>query len=97
MAPGIILDLENMPTVYFVTANSNANSVFAKAKEQYPDNFFEVTTDKFFVATDDTSLDVSKKLGIHDGSTGTGIVLRVSTYNGRAPSALWEWLGAKLS
>lgn len=86
-----------MSSVYLVAATSHANSVFEKAKEMYPGQIFDLSPDKFFVATDETSLDLAKKLGIHEGVTGSGIVLRVTTYNGRAPSALWEWLATKMS
>ena len=82
--------------VYFVAVVTNPSAVLAKAKELYPDAVFRLTDDKFFVNTDQTSLDLSNKIGVRDGTIGTGIVLRVTTYNGRVTSTLWEWLGARM-
>jgi hypothetical protein len=37
-------------------------------------------------------MDLSQRLGIADGTTGTAIVLSVSSYSGRAPALLrGEW------
>lgn len=86
-----------MSSVYFVAVVANPAAVWDKAVARYAeDALFKLSTDKFFVHTDETSLDVSKHLGIRDGSAGTGIVLRVTTYNGRANSALWEWLSIRV-
>jgi hypothetical protein len=42
-----------------------------------------------------TTQELSAGLGITDGATSDGIVVRVDTYWGRANTAIWEWLTAK--
>lgn len=86
-----------MSSVYFVAVTNNPSAIAARAVEIYGDDaVFKLSDDKFFVYSQDTSLDVSTKLGIRDGSLGSGIAFRITTYNGRASSNLWEWLGARL-
>lgn len=42
-----------------------------------------------------TAKDVSDKLGMTDGTVGSGIVLTTAGYFGRAPTNVWEWMTAK--
>jgi hypothetical protein len=86
-----------MASVYFVAVTSNAAEVYKRALETYAkEAVYRLADDKFFVQSDDTSMDVSKKIGVRDGTLGSGLVLRVTTYNGRASSSLWEWLAPRL-
>jgi hypothetical protein len=42
-----------------------------------------------------TTEELTKALGIIDGTTGSGVVVRVENYYGRANVAIWEWIIAK--
>jgi hypothetical protein len=42
-----------------------------------------------------TTKEVSDALGITDGSNGSGIIVRVENYFGRANTSIWEWIVAK--
>ena len=44
-----------------------------------------------------TTEEVTNALGIIDGSTGSGVVVRVENYYGRANPSIWEWIVAKRS
>jgi hypothetical protein len=84
--------------LYFVAALNNPAQVTAAAKKLVQESdFHEVAPDKFFVNFEGTSVDLSGKLGLADGSTGTGIVLLVTSYHGRAPKSIWEWINLKLN
>jgi hypothetical protein len=84
--------------LYFVAALHNPAQVMDAAKRLVSeDEIHEVAPDKFFVNFPGTSVDLSGKLGIADGSTGTGIVLLVTSYHGRAPKSIWEWVNLKLN
>ncbi len=86
-----------MASVYFIAVISNAKAVYEKAEQVYTGNaIFRLSDDKFFIASEDSSLEVSTKIGMRDGTIGTGLALRVTTYNGRATSALWEWLTPRM-
>jgi len=41
--------------------------------------------------------DVSDRLGLTAGGTGTGVVLTISGYYGYDSNAIWEWLAMKRS
>lgn len=85
-------------SVYFVAITAGSKQVYQRAVEVYTsENVFRLSDDKFFVSTADTTLDVSKKVGIRsEDHIGSGIVLRVTTYNGRATPSLWEWLTPRM-
>jgi hypothetical protein len=85
-------------SLYFVTALSHAEKVLATAKTLVPESdFLEVAADKFFLKFEGTSVELSSKIGFAEGTTGTGIILLVSAYNGRAPKSVWEWVTQKMS
>ncbi len=85
-------------SVYFVTALSEAPKVKERLKGLIPaENLFELASDRWMVAFDGPAQDLAEKAGVRGGDekVGTGLVLPVTTYSGRAPSALWDWLRAK--
>ena len=42
-----------------------------------------------------TTEELSAALGISDGTTSDGIIVKVDNYWGRATAGIWEWLTAK--
>ncbi len=71
-------------------------------KSTYPDNHYAFTDTIWLVSANGTVTDVSAKLGIFDPKepskppVGNAAVFNVSSYTGRAPQTLWEWLKNKL-
>lgn len=86
-----------MEFVHYVAPSYKSNDLLEKAREVYGDAAVYPYAGGFFVVTDDPTSEVSTKVGIRDGAVGSGIVLRVTTYNGRAPADLWEWLAKGLT
>lgn len=86
-----------MEYVHYVVPSSHSDGLLKKAHEIYGDEKIFPYAGGFFVATSESTMDVSTNLGIRDGAVGSGVVLRVTTYNGRAPADLWEWLGRELA
>ncbi|QTO49434.1 hypothetical protein [Burkholderia latens] len=84
--------------VYFVTALSGADKVAEKLKEvASEDETYRLAADKWFVTFEGISQQLAEKLGIRgDPHVGTGLVFPVSSYSGRAPTTLWEWLKLKM-
>jgi hypothetical protein len=86
--------------VFFVTALTEALKVRARLKALVPDDDdrFELASDKWMVIFDGTARELAEKAGIRGGEErlGNGLALAVTTYSGRAPSGLWEWLARKL-
>ncbi len=62
----------------------------------FPGDYLEIGPGQWLIASIGTAEDVSGKLGLTDGRSGTGVVLSVSGYFGRASAQIWEWLAAKM-
>lgn len=84
--------------IYFVTATSRAPEVRARLNSLIAeDDRYELAHDKWFVVYDGALRDLAEKAGVRGGDEqiGAGIVLPVTTYSGRANTALWDWLRRK--
>jgi nicotinamidase-related amidase len=84
--------------VYFITALTEAAKVRDRLSRLVPaDDRFELAGDKWMVVYDGPGQELAEKAGVRSGAEqiGTGLVLPVTTYSGRAPSPLWDWLRAK--
>lgn len=85
-------------SVFFVTAITQAPKVRERLLSFIPeDDRFELAPDKWMVSYDGTARDLAEKAGVRAGDEliGMGLALPVTTYSGRAPSGLWEWLTKK--
>lgn len=85
-------------SIFFVTALSKAPEVRKRLFDLIPDDDrFELAPDRWMVVYEGLARDLAEKAGIRGGDDqiGTGLVLPVTTYSGRANSALWEWLSVK--
>lgn len=89
----------NQPmALYFITALSNPDKVIAAAKQLVSArDFHKVADDKFFLSFNGTTVELGEKLGINEGRTGMGILLRVTAFHGRAPKSIWEFIGLQLN
>jgi hypothetical protein len=81
--------------IYFVTATSEAAKVKQRLQRLIPDeaNRYELAEDKWFVTFEGTTQELAEKAGVRtEDRVGTGLVLAVTTYSGRASTTLWDWL-----
>jgi hypothetical protein len=84
--------------LYFLTALTEAPSVKQRVHSIIPEgDLFELAGDKWMVVYEGTGQDLAESAGIRSGDQriGTGLVMPVTTYNGRAPTPFWDWLKAK--
>ena len=84
--------------VYFLTAHSQTALVRDRVKKIFSeDERFELANDEWMVVFDGSTQELAEKAGIRGGDDriGTGLALSVTTYSGRAPTGLWDWLKAK--
>jgi hypothetical protein len=71
-------------------------------RQAYPDDHLLITDTQWLISASGTVIDVTARLGIYDPknpkaqSTGNAIVLSISSYYGRAPAIVWEWLKTKM-
>jgi hypothetical protein len=78
--------------VFIIVGMKNAPAIAAKLKElQVP--FHELKEDAWIAAYPGTAREFAENIGLRKGEIGaTGLVAPMSTYSGRAPSEVWEWL-----
>jgi hypothetical protein len=71
-------------------------------KEAYPTEHFSINDTQWLISANGTAVDVTAKIGIYDAKqperppTGGGIVFAITSYYGRAPTPVWDWIKAKL-
>lgn len=79
--------------VFLLTPINNAERLGKAISTRFgKDSYAVPQTHSWLVAFDGTTKELSDELGITDGSGGTGIVVPVVNYYGRAPTDLWEWV-----
>lgn len=85
-------------SIYFVTALRNAPAVRERVREIISDeNRFELAEDRWVVVYEGSAQELAEAAGIRGGEApiGTGLVMSMTTYAGRAPTDLWDWLRSK--
>ena len=55
---------------------------------------YQLTNGETLIAFKGTSKELSDLLKISDGTNGPAIVAAISSYFGRAPTDIWEWVSA---
>jgi hypothetical protein len=89
-------------TIFAILMPTPQSAVIAKIREIFPNDHLMVSDTQYLVSSTGTAIEVCAKLGIYDlklpnaPSTGNAIVFATSSYFGRAPSSIWDWLKAKL-
>ena len=82
----------------FVVLPPQQNSVLdAAIKQAFPSDLLQLAPNQWLVSAGGTAQDVATKLGIlAEGSPPSAIVIVMSSYHGRAPTPVWDWIKAKL-
>jgi hypothetical protein len=95
-------EIPDMP-IFVVIATKNASDVEARidALASEPgraiDRFYPLRGDTWFVSYRGTTKELAEMLGIRQGETGSGVVVSIENYSGRASNDLWEWLKLNMS
>jgi len=71
----------------------NPNPALAQHLRALEDKVYgEYAPKVYFVSYPGTTRELAAALNLHDGESGTGVVLPFSNYWGYASKDLWEWL-----
>lgn len=82
--------------------DTSQTGVVEKIRENFAENAYEVTPTQWLISASGTALEITTRLGIFDPKnpdapvSGLGIVFATSSYHGRAPSPVWDWIKNKL-
>ena len=82
--------------IFLVGSQNKNNQLSDVIKREYPDNFFEISSEQWLVSSDSLTKEVSDKLGITGGGHGRTVVFKIDVYYyGWHDKSLWEWLDLK--
>ena len=83
--------------IFLVTATDKQADVEASVRNNFPDAFYRVPNNTaWFVVFKGTTIELSEKLGLTSGGSGSGVVIPVNNYYGRASKDMWEWLASRM-
>jgi hypothetical protein len=76
--------------------------VIGLIKELFPNDYLTLNDTQILISAPGTAEELTKRLGlgpIEEGNpppTGSAVILKTSSYYGRAPTAVWDWMKTKL-
>lgn len=85
-------------SIFLVVPTSNpagVKSALADNKAQGHIDYVDLPISGHFVSYSGTTIELSNLLGVSDGSSGGGVVVAVSSYYGRAPTTMWDWVKSR--
>jgi hypothetical protein len=71
-------------------------------KAAYPNEYLSLSDMQWLVSDAGTAIEVSAKIGVTDPNnrqakaTGNAVIFSTTSYYGRAPTPVWDWIKAKL-
>ncbi len=83
-------------TVFALLNVNRPELVVPALNANFPGDFLQISANEWLVAGRGlTAKDVSDKLGITDGKSGSAIVFTTAGYFGLASNNIWEWITVK--
>jgi hypothetical protein len=88
--------------VFAVLMPSPQPMVIERIRSQFPYDHLELNDTQYLISFRGTAIDLSRELGVYDPrnpsqpATGNAVVLATTSYFGRAPTTVWDWMKAKL-
>ena len=89
-------------TIFAVLMPSPQPALVHQIQADFPSDHLQITETQWLVSANLTAVDLVAKLGIYNSQhpekapTGVAIVFAVSSYYGRASTAIWDWIKAKM-
>jgi hypothetical protein len=88
-------------TIFAVMLPAPAPGLTEAIKRLFPNDHLAISDTQFLISAAGTTIDLSAKLGVYDPkqpahTVGNAIIFATSSYFGRAPTTIWDWIKAKL-
>jgi hypothetical protein len=85
-------------TVFAVLLPTPQPSLAARIEEKYAGSVFKINDTQYLVSARSTAVEVTEKLGLNlaDAIEASAIIFAVSSYWGRAPTTVWDWIKARM-
>ena len=81
--------------IFAIFNTTDAEKTRAAIKKELPNDFLELVDGQWLVSSAGTAKDVSDRLKVSNGESGSAIVISMGGYYGRASSNIWDWIKAK--
>jgi hypothetical protein len=88
-------------TIFAILMPSPQPALVEAIKAAYPADFLEVSPTQWLISSRSTVNEVSNKIGVTSlaadhSPKGIAIIFATSSYFGRAPQTVWDWIKIKL-
>jgi hypothetical protein len=89
-------------TIFAILMPTPQPLLIEEIKKKFPHNYLELNDTQYLISTVGTAVELAARLGIYDAktpakpATGFAVILATSSYYGRGPATVWEWMKAKL-
>jgi hypothetical protein len=89
-------------TIFAILLPTPQPKLVAAIKAAYVDEHLALNDTQWLVSAGGTAMDVSAKIGVTDPNNrqatpvGSAVIFSITSYYGRAPTPVWDWIKAKL-
>jgi hypothetical protein len=89
-------------TIFAVLMPAPQPALAEKIKQSFPNDHYALSDTQWLISASQTAIELSAKLGIVDPKaptspiTGLAVIFATSSYYGRAPQSVWDWIKTKL-
>lgn len=84
-------------SIFLITPINEPEKVSSAVAEKFGGECYQIPkTASWVVFFAGTTVELSDQLGITNGENGTGVVVSIANYYGRAPIDLWEWMKTRM-
>jgi hypothetical protein len=89
-------------TIFAVLLPADTPKIAEQIQTAFPNDHYMVSGTQWLVSSSLTAVELSAKLGVYDPKNpglptlGNAIIFATSSYFGRAPQTVWDWLKVKL-
>lgn len=81
--------------VFLVVPTEAAEAIGKTVRENFPSESYSLPRGEWLIAFGGTTRELSDKLGISEGQSGSAIIVSVMNYWGYASKDIWEWISVK--
>jgi mannose-1-phosphate guanylyltransferase len=89
-------------TIFAILMPTPQPQLIEEIKVKFPADHLVLNDTQYLISTVSTAVELAAKLGIYDArnpakpTTGFAVILATSSYYGRGPATVWEWMKTKL-
>jgi len=89
-------------TIFAVLMPHSQPALIEEIKRLFPEDYLSLNDTQYLISARGTVVEISIKLGLYNETqhekkaTSVAVILATSSYFGRAPAIVWDWMKTKL-